>query len=179
MSLGSITDPNSGIADIVTYHMYTVTVWEGGERTMIGDEHTELGWFTLETAASRYQFWLGSYLRLRHADLAVIQTERFGLIVLEDLYEAHTSPEPRSSRLLLQTTTIEYSRHRRLCHTRHSERTHGMNLINLNSYLNHSLTPSMRTRNGYDFITLRNISVGEELTVDYRTYGAEELVLVG
>jgi SET domain len=128
---------------------------------------------------SRYQFWLGSYLRLRHADLAVIQTERFGLIVLEDLYEAHTSPEPRSSRLLLQTTTIEYSRHRRLCHTRHSERTHGMNLINLNSYLNHSITPSMRTRNGYDFITLRNISVGEELTVDYRTYGAEELVLVG
>jgi hypothetical protein len=126
MSLGSITDPNSGIADIVTYHMYTVTVWEGGERTMIGDEHTELGWFTLETAASRYQFWLGSYLRLRHADLAVIQTERFGLIVLEDLYEAHTSPEPRSSRLLLQTTTIEYSPHRRLCHTRHSERTESL-----------------------------------------------------
>jgi len=30
MSLGSITDPNFGIADPVTYHMYTV-VWEGGE----------------------------------------------------------------------------------------------------------------------------------------------------
>ena len=30
----------------------------------------------------------------------------------------------------------------------------------------------MRTRDGYDFITKRKIMVGEELTVDYRTYGA-------
>jgi len=56
---------------------------------------------------------------------------------------------------------------------------HGMNLINLNSYLNHSITPSMRTRNGYDFVALRRIPVGEELTVDYRTFGPEELVPVG
>jgi 8-oxo-dGTP diphosphatase len=64
MSLGSITDPNSGIADIVTYHMYTVTVWEGGEPTMIGDEHTELGWFTLETAASLPRLALAEYRNL-------------------------------------------------------------------------------------------------------------------
>lgn len=52
----------------------------------------------------------------------------------------------------------------------------GMNIIHLNSYLNHSATPNMRTRNGYDFLALRKIATGEELTVDYRTYGAEKLV---
>jgi len=51
---------------------------------------------------------------------------------------------------------------------------HGMNIIRLNCYLNHSTSPNMRTRDGYDFITLRKIMVGEELTVDYRTYGAEK-----
>jgi hypothetical protein len=54
---------------------------------------------------------------------------------------------------------------------------YGLNVIHLNGYLNHSTTPNMRTRNGYDFITLMKISVGQELTVDYRTFGAEELVL--
>ena len=53
---------------------------------------------------------------------------------------------------------------------------HGLNVIHLNGYLNHSITPNMRTRNGYDFITLRKIMVGEELTVDYRTYGAAKHV---
>jgi len=55
---------------------------------------------------------------------------------------------------------------------------HGMNMINLNCYLNHSATPNMCTKNGYDFVTFRKILVGEELTVDYRTYGADELVRV-
>jgi hypothetical protein len=34
----------------------------------------------------------------------------------------------------------------------------------------------MRTHDGYVFTTLRRILVGEELTVDYRTYGADVLV---
>ena len=52
----------------------------------------------------------------------------------------------------------------------------GMNVILFNTCLNHSTKPNMRTRNGYDFVTLRRILIGEELTVDYRTYGAEKLV---
>jgi SET domain len=55
---------------------------------------------------------------------------------------------------------------------------HGLNVIRLNSYLNHSVTPNMRTSNGYDFVATMKILVGEELTVDYRTYGAEQLVAV-
>lgn len=53
---------------------------------------------------------------------------------------------------------------------------YGVNIIRLNTYLNHSTTPNMRTRNGYDFLALRKVLIGEELTVDYRTYGAEQLV---
>ena len=53
---------------------------------------------------------------------------------------------------------------------------YGTNMIRLNCYLNHSTAPNMRTKNGYDFTTLRKILLGEELTVDYRTYGAEKLV---
>jgi hypothetical protein len=53
---------------------------------------------------------------------------------------------------------------------------YGLNVIRLNSYLNHSETPNMRTRNGYDFVATTKILVGEELTVDYRTYGADGLV---
>jgi hypothetical protein len=45
---------------------------------------------------------------------------------------------------------------------------HGVNVIRLNCCLNHSTNPNMRTRDGYDFITLRKIMVAEELTVDYR-----------
>jgi hypothetical protein len=55
---------------------------------------------------------------------------------------------------------------------------YGLNIIHLNSYLNHSVKPNMRTRNGYDFVAMRRILAGEELTVDYRTYGADGLVSV-
>ena len=50
---------------------------------------------------------------------------------------------------------------------------HGMNIIRLNCYLNHSTKPNMRTRDGYNFIAIRKIMIDEELTVDYRTYGAD------
>jgi hypothetical protein len=55
---------------------------------------------------------------------------------------------------------------------------HGTNVIRLNCYLNHSASPNMHTKNGYDFTALRKILVGEELTVDYRTYGADDLIAV-
>ena len=53
---------------------------------------------------------------------------------------------------------------------------HGMNIVNLNCYLNHSTEPNMGTKDGYVFTARRKILVGEELTVDYREYGAGALV---
>ncbi len=52
----------------------------------------------------------------------------------------------------------------------------GTNLVYLNAYFNHSTTPNLRTRDGYHFVSLRKICEGEELTVDYRTYGAKGLL---
>jgi hypothetical protein len=53
--------------------------------------------------------------------------------------------------------------------------TCGLNIIYLDTYLNHSPHPNLRTRDGARFVTNRRIQVGEELTVDYRTYGASIL----
>ena len=54
--------------------------------------------------------------------------------------------------------------------------TCGPNVVYLNSYLNHSTAPNLRTRDGFTFIALRKICEGEELTADYRTYGANDLL---
>jgi SET domain-containing protein len=54
--------------------------------------------------------------------------------------------------------------------------TCGFNVIYLSTYLNHSPDPNMRTRDGMVFTTRRVIQAGEELTVDYRTYGAETVL---
>jgi uncharacterized protein len=53
----------------------------------------------------------------------------------------------------------------------------GTNVVYLNAYLNHSTSPNLRTTDGFKFIALRKIADGEELTVDYRTYGADELIV--
>jgi len=54
--------------------------------------------------------------------------------------------------------------------------TSGTNLIELKCYLNHSPRPNMRSRDGATFTTLRQIGTGEELTVDYRSYGAKSIL---
>lgn len=45
-----------------------------------------------------------------------------------------------------------------------------LNEIGISWYLNHSKTPNMTERDG-EFFTARAIAEGEELTVDYGTYG--------
>lgn len=50
--LGTIEEPNPAAYGAVTYHLYAVTAWDGGEPVLVGDEHTELRWCALEQAAS-------------------------------------------------------------------------------------------------------------------------------
>ena len=51
-----------------------------------------------------------------------------------------------------------------------------MNELGAGFYLNHSKTPNMAAmKGGEDFIALRDIKEGEELTVDYGTYSEENL----
>jgi hypothetical protein len=50
--------------------------------------------------------------------------------------------------------------------------TCGLNVIYLDTYINHSSHPNLQTKDGVRFVTTRRIHEGEELTVDYRTYDA-------
>lgn len=50
----------------------------------------------------------------------------------------------------------------------------GLNSIGVAWYLNHSKKPNMKEHDG-DFYSIRKIKAGEELTVDYGTYGALNL----
>jgi len=49
-ALDRIADPNASRDAPVTYHMYAVTLWEGGEPVIMDKEHSELEWFALTTA---------------------------------------------------------------------------------------------------------------------------------
>ena len=54
--------------------------------------------------------------------------------------------------------------------TRAAIPNHSLNSCGVAWFLNHSKTPNMEERDG-DFFTLREIAEGEELTVNYGTYG--------
>jgi 8-oxo-dGTP diphosphatase len=59
--LRPISDPNAAEDDPATYHMYTITGWEEGEPTLVGDEHTELRWFKLDAAVDLSDLALDEY----------------------------------------------------------------------------------------------------------------------
>jgi 8-oxo-dGTP diphosphatase len=44
-----------------TYHFFIVTRWDGGEASMLGDEHTELRWFSIEEACGLQNLALAGY----------------------------------------------------------------------------------------------------------------------
>lgn len=62
--LRSIADPNAAADDPVTYHMFAVTAWQGGEPAIRDDEHAELGWFGATDAISLSDLALGEYRSL-------------------------------------------------------------------------------------------------------------------
>lgn len=58
---GTIADPNTAMAEPITYHMYAVIFWEGGEPAIMDDEHIELGWFSWEAAIALRDLALAEY----------------------------------------------------------------------------------------------------------------------
>jgi 8-oxo-dGTP diphosphatase len=48
--LFSMIDPNASKDNPATYHLYSVSAWTGGEPALLGDEHTELRWFSATAA---------------------------------------------------------------------------------------------------------------------------------
>jgi 8-oxo-dGTP diphosphatase len=65
--MGTISDPNAAPADPITYHMYAVTSWDGGEPTIIDEEHTKLTWFPFDDAAALTDLALDDYRALFRA----------------------------------------------------------------------------------------------------------------
>jgi 8-oxo-dGTP diphosphatase len=57
----SLADPNASEDDPATYYMYSITDWKGGEPVHIGDEHTELRWFTIDAAVALSDLALQEY----------------------------------------------------------------------------------------------------------------------
>lgn len=57
--LASIDDPNA--ADRAVYHMFVVTAWDGGEPSLVGNEHTTLRWFTPNAAVALPDLALDEY----------------------------------------------------------------------------------------------------------------------
>ena len=60
-SLGTIPAPASPSLPPARYHLHAVAAWVGGEPVMRGDEHTKLGWFTLEDACREPLLALSAY----------------------------------------------------------------------------------------------------------------------
>ena len=59
--LEEMGDPNSAPANLANYYLYRITAWQGGDPRLIGDEHTELAWFTPKEAAALSALALDEY----------------------------------------------------------------------------------------------------------------------
>jgi 8-oxo-dGTP diphosphatase len=73
--LGRTSDPNAPADDPVTYHMYSVTRWVGGEPTIVDDEHTELRWLLVAAAAALPDLALEEYRPLLNLLRSVFDQE--------------------------------------------------------------------------------------------------------
>ena len=60
--IGKLNEPNPEINKPAVYYIYKVTAWDGGEPTMLGDEHSEVRWFPIEEACIIPNLALKSYI---------------------------------------------------------------------------------------------------------------------
>ncbi|HXP04614.1 MAG TPA: NUDIX hydrolase [Stellaceae bacterium] len=50
--LGTLAEPAPCLNGEVVYHFYAVSDWAGGEPRLVGDEHSELRWFSISAACA-------------------------------------------------------------------------------------------------------------------------------
>lgn len=62
--IGTVADPNPDADGGVIFHMYAVTAWHGSEPCAFGDEHSELGWFSVEAACALKGLALPEYMEI-------------------------------------------------------------------------------------------------------------------
>lgn len=61
---GTMHQPKPDLYGEATFHLFMVYEWSGGEPRMLGNEHTEIGWFTIEEACSLQALALAEYRSL-------------------------------------------------------------------------------------------------------------------
>lgn len=49
---GTLFQSEPDLYGAATYHLFTVSEWNGVEPQMLGSEHTEIGWFTIQEACA-------------------------------------------------------------------------------------------------------------------------------
>ena len=57
-----IIEPNPSINGDALYHMYAVNSWAGGEPNIVGDEHSEIRWFSIHAACALQHLALDEYV---------------------------------------------------------------------------------------------------------------------
>jgi len=57
-----IIEPNPSINGDALYHMYAVNAWAGGEPSIVGDEHSEIRWFSIHAACALQHLALDEYV---------------------------------------------------------------------------------------------------------------------
>ena len=62
--IATIPEPSPEKNGEACYHMYVVREWAGGEPTLLGDEHTELRWFSVAEASETSDLALEEYRSL-------------------------------------------------------------------------------------------------------------------
>jgi 8-oxo-dGTP diphosphatase len=49
---GSLSQPQADLYGEAIFHFFVVTAWGGGEPSLLGDEHTQIGWFDIDEACA-------------------------------------------------------------------------------------------------------------------------------
>src|SRR5260221_5223372 len=61
MKLGASSEPNPEVNGTAMYHIFAVNSWDGGEPVALGDEHSQIRWFTIEEACQEIGLALQEY----------------------------------------------------------------------------------------------------------------------
>jgi len=61
---GATLQPRLDLYGEATFHVFTVREWRGGEPQLLGEEHTQIGWFKIEDACLLEALAVAEYRRL-------------------------------------------------------------------------------------------------------------------
>jgi len=64
--VGAVIEPTPQVNGAVVYHFFAVSAWAGGEPRIVGDEHSEIRWFSIDAACVLSDLALPEYTTILH-----------------------------------------------------------------------------------------------------------------